>query len=51
MSFMLGHMMLNNIFLTYYYLRVYSQLTYYVVLREVMIEVRAVRGAVRLCAI
>jgi len=39
---MLGHMKLNNIFLTCYYLRVYSQLTYYVVLREVVIEIRAV---------
>jgi len=32
-------MMLNNIFLTCYYLRVYSQLMYYVVLHEVVIEV------------
>jgi len=39
---MLGHMKLNNIFLTCYYLHVYSQLTYYVVLREVVIEIRAV---------
>jgi len=35
-------MMLNNIFLTCYFLHVYSQLTYNVVLPEVLIEVRAV---------